>query len=96
MDLEELKRQVKSLDPKTHKALRDVLIARYSLSPLAREQSEKYQTHVDASGTLVISFSSPRKFHWWNGGQGISETLLELGADDETIKRYIEGRRNRD
>ena len=94
MDLEELKRQAESLDPKTHKALRDALIARFGLARMEWEQSKQSTAHIDTTGTLVIPFSGPRRFHWWNRGQGILETLLGLGADDETIKQYIGDRRN--
>jgi hypothetical protein len=31
-----------------------------------------------ADGTVVIPFNSPKRFHWWNGGQPISETKAEL------------------
>lgn len=30
-----------------------------------------------ADGTLVIPFDSPEKFHWWKGGQLVSETRAE-------------------
>ncbi len=29
-------------------------------------------------GTLVIPFSSPQKYHWWNGGQSVSATLMDI------------------
>jgi hypothetical protein len=31
-----------------------------------------------ADGTLVIPFTSPCRYHWWNGGQSISQTRAEL------------------
>jgi hypothetical protein len=44
--------------------------------------------HIDAAGVLVIPFDCPEKYHWWNGGQTVLETLTELGASDETMTRY--------
>lgn len=46
---------------------------------------------ITKNGDLVIPFNSDSKYHWWAGGQRILDTLLELGADEEVIKRYIGG-----
>ncbi|KKO19811.1 MAG: hypothetical protein L3J18_03295 [Candidatus Brocadia sp.] len=37
---------------------------------------------------LRIPFNSPGRFHWWNRGQSILDTLKELNANEEIIKRY--------
>jgi hypothetical protein len=34
--------------------------------------------HLLADGTLVIPFGSPERYHWWNGGQSVSQTRKEL------------------
>jgi len=34
-----------------------------------------------ADGTLVIPFDSPERYHWWKGGQSISQTRAEVLAD---------------
>lgn len=44
--------------------------------------------YINKSGTLVIPFNSDPKYHWWNGGQSIRDTLRELGASDEIIRKY--------
>ena len=44
--------------------------------------------HIDHSGTLIIPSNSPHKYHWWDRGRSIKDTLRELGASDEIIKRY--------
>jgi len=44
--------------------------------------------HIDHSGTLIIPFNSPQEYRWWNRGQSIKDTLRELGASDEILKRY--------
>ncbi|MBI5386775.1 MAG: hypothetical protein HZA90_19055 [Verrucomicrobia bacterium] len=40
-------------------------------------------------GTLVIPFDSPARFHWWNGGQSVKETLAE-------VRRAMEPRKDQD
>ncbi len=37
---------------------------------------------------LVIPFDSPQKYHWWNGGQSITETLNELNVSSEVRRKY--------
>jgi hypothetical protein len=32
--------------------------------------------------TLFIPFGSDDKYHWWRGGQSITQTLEELGRGD--------------
>lgn len=44
--------------------------------------------YIDHNGGLVIPFRSPRHYRWWQGGQSVIETLIELGANQEIIKRY--------
>ncbi len=49
------------------------------------EQTEPY---VTSFGVLVIPYNSDKKYHYWNGGQSVCNTLKELGASDEILKRY--------
>ncbi|MCR4319178.1 MAG: hypothetical protein NUV74_02435 [Candidatus Brocadiaceae bacterium] len=46
------------------------------------------EPYITDFGSLVIPFDSDRRFHWWNRGQSIHDTLRELGASDEILKRY--------
>jgi len=52
--------------------------------------SDKLQPlpYIADYGTLIIPHNSPSRFHWWNRGQSVCDTLKELGASDEIIKRY--------
>ena len=54
----------------------------------AETVSEPAKPFIDASGNLVIPLSAPKKYHWWQGGQQVLDTLAELGANDETMTRY--------
>jgi hypothetical protein len=38
---------------------------------------------------LIISLDCHPRYKWWAGGQRILDTLLELGATDATIGRYV-------
>ncbi len=44
--------------------------------------------YIDETGTLIIPFRAPRKYRHWQGGQSILETLQELGASDDVIRKY--------
>ena len=50
--------------------------------------------YIDATGTLVIPFDSDPKYHWWRGGQSITETLKELNASPDVLVRYSPKYRN--
>ena len=38
---------------------------------------------------LVIPLNAPDRYRWWQGGQSIFDTLLELKASDELIEQHI-------
>ena len=44
--------------------------------------------HIEKCATLVIPSGSDPKYHWWNGGQSIMETLEELGAEEDVLENY--------
>lgn len=49
--------------------------------------------HVNDQGDLVVPFTAPARFHYWNGGQSIAETLGEISAphlDPETFARHTQ------
>lgn len=45
------------------------------------------EPYVTEYGVLVIPWNSPRKYHYWKGGQGVCDTLRELGRCD-LIPKY--------
>ena len=57
---------------------------------LARLRARPTVPFIDATGVLVIPFDCPKKYHWWKGGQTVQETLAELGASEETMKKYMD------
>jgi len=42
------------------------------------------------TGDLTIPFSADQKYHFWNGGQHVSETLLELKAPEDVWGKHTE------
>ena len=38
---------------------------------------------------LIIPFRSSRKYHWWDEGQSVLETLRELDAPGSVMKHYL-------
>jgi len=41
------------------------------------------------NGELIIPFNSDSKYHWWKeGGQSVMETLKEIKAPREVVKKY--------
>lgn len=53
------------------------------------ENTEPGQTepYVTDSGILVIPWNSSKKYHYWNGGQSVCDTLKQLGRCD-LIEKY--------
>lgn len=50
--------------------------------------------YINEHGDLVIPFDNEPKYHWWNRGQGVYQTLLELKAPTNIIKKYAEISKN--
>ena len=46
--------------------------------------------HIDNSGTIVIPFNADPKYQYWNGGQPLLETLLELKAPEDIWRKHTE------
>ena len=52
------------------------------------EQTEA-MPYLDGQGDLVIPFDAPLKYHHWRaGGQSIWQTLAELNAPPEVVRRH--------
>lgn len=49
--------------------------------------TEEVKSYVTDFGILVIPWNSARKYHYWNKGQSVCDTLKELGRCD-LIEKY--------
>ncbi|MFW5908021.1 MAG: hypothetical protein ACOCR8_00145 [Desulfosalsimonas sp.] len=48
------------------------------------------QPYIDQQGELHIPFDSDPKYWWWAPcGQSLFATLRELGASEETFRKYV-------
>jgi hypothetical protein len=45
--------------------------------------------YINPKGDLMLSAYSDPKYHWWARGQSVEQTLRELNAPPEIIKRYV-------
>lgn len=50
-------------------------------------EPDQVKPYVTDSGVLVIPFNSPEKYHYWDKGQSVCDTLKELGRCD-LIEKY--------
>ena len=50
----------------------------------------KLTPQIHHTGDIIIPFSAEEKYHFWNGGQHISETLSELNAPEDIWGRHTE------
>lgn len=94
-----------SISQETSENLKEFFQERAAIREFDGEQSrveaelgalEEVMPYLGANETLHIPPNSPKKYHWWNGGQSIEATLCELGASQETIDKYVsnyEGKR---
>src|SRR3990172_11751347 len=48
---------------------------------------EQIKPYVTDYGSLVIPWNSDSRYHYWNGGQSVCDTLSELGRCD-LIEKY--------
>ncbi len=50
----------------------------------------KDSPYIDHTGTMIIPFNADQKYHFWNGGQTILKTLLELKAPEDIWAKHTE------
>jgi hypothetical protein len=50
----------------------------------------KDSPYIDPTGAMIIPFSADLKYHFWNGGQPILKTLLELNASEDVWGKHTE------
>ena len=50
----------------------------------------KGSPYIEHTGTMIIPFNADPKYQYWNGGQPLSDTLLELNAPEDIWKKHIE------
>lgn len=46
--------------------------------------------YIDNSGTIIIPFNADSKYHYWNGGQPLHDTLAELNVPESVWRNHTE------
>jgi len=46
--------------------------------------------YIDDSGNIVVPFHADPKYHFWNGGQSLADTLLEINATENIWSKHTE------
>jgi hypothetical protein len=52
--------------------------------------SQKDSPYIDHAGTIIIPFNADQKYHYWNGGQPLSQTLSELNTSKDIWGNHTE------
>lgn len=65
--------------PEEAKALLDALRERKG-EVIAYLKDAMPKPFLEPDGDLVIPFGSDSRYHWWNGGQSVKDTIEELKA----------------
>lgn len=65
-----------------------VKISEKSADQLIEVGKIKPMPYITEFGCLIIPYNSPKRYHWWNGGQSVLNTLLELGASSDVLAKY--------
>ena len=46
--------------------------------------------YLDHSGNVIVPFNADPKYHFWNGGQSLAATLLEINATEKIWNKHVE------
>ena len=46
--------------------------------------------YMDNTGGIIIPFNADAKYHYWNGGQPLSDTLMELNITEDIWRKHTE------
>jgi hypothetical protein len=52
--------------------------------------TDKGIPYMDNSGTIIIPLNADAKYHYWNGGQPLSDTLMELNITEDIWRKHTE------
>lgn len=46
--------------------------------------------YIDQSGNIIVPFDADPRYHFWNGGQSLATTLLEIHATEKIWNKHFE------
>jgi hypothetical protein len=44
--------------------------------------------YIDNSGAIIVPFNADEKYHYWNGGQHLSDTMVELNVSGNIWRNH--------
>jgi hypothetical protein len=50
----------------------------------------KDNPYIDQTGTMIIPFNTDPRYYYWNGGQPLLETLMELNITKDIWGKHSE------
>lgn len=82
--------RVKPRDRITPELLQEIRVNRSKIAAYLRghKKATLSKPSINEYDELVIPFDSASKYHYWNGGQDIEETLQELETSGEITRHY--------
>ncbi len=48
----------------------------------------KDSPYIDHTGSIIIPFNADSKYHYWNGGQSLLETLTDLNITKDIWDKH--------
>ena len=61
-----------------------------NIQAIVTEMESLPSPYLTEHGELRIPIDCERKYRWWQGGQSVRETLIELGAPEQVIEKYVQ------
>jgi len=52
--------------------------------------TKKNIPYIDNTGSIIIPSNADPKYHYWNGGQSLLQTLMELNVTEDIWNKYTE------
>ncbi|HOC61095.1 MAG TPA: hypothetical protein PKN70_14155 [Smithellaceae bacterium] len=46
--------------------------------------------YIDKTGNIVVPFNADPKYHFWNGGQSLAKTLMEINVTEKIWNKHFE------
>ena len=50
--------------------------------------TSKSSPYLHHTGDLIIPFNADQKYHFWNGGQNLTDTLIELNVQEDVWNKH--------
>ncbi|MFH1080762.1 MAG: hypothetical protein V1766_10995, partial [Pseudomonadota bacterium] len=62
----------------------------FSNDSVSTKAGQLHSPCIDQTGAIIIPFNADPKYHYWNGGQSLADTLMELNAPENVWRNHTE------